>query len=77
MSLSRRKIPRAADPGLVNSAGAARVLEISESTFYRYRHETDFPRPVQEGNRGRPALYKVEELLAWRDKRVRTAEANE
>lgn len=67
--MGRRKIPAQLPDGLVNSAGAAEVLGVSQATFFRYRKESDFPDPVQEGNRGRPALYRVEDLLAWRRKR--------
>ncbi|MGE5507665.1 MAG: helix-turn-helix transcriptional regulator [Chitinophagales bacterium] len=64
--MGRRKIPAPLPPGTVNSVGAANVLGISQATFFRYRKEADFPKPVQEGNRGRPALYRVDDLLEWK-----------
>lgn len=67
--MGRRKIPAPLPEGTVNSAGAAQVLGVSPATFFRYRKEEDFPPPAQEGNRGRPALYRVSDLLAWKTKR--------
>jgi len=71
--VGKRKIPAAIPAGTVNSAGAAEVLGVSPATFFRYRKEFDFPAPYQEGNRGRPALYRVEDLVAWKNKRFENA----
>lgn len=60
-------------PGIVNSEGAAEALGVSPATFFRYRREPDFPKPVQEGKRGRPALYRVEDLLGWKKAREEAA----
>lgn len=67
--MGRRKIPAPLPAGTVNSAGAAEVLGVSPATFFRYRKEADFPAPAQEGNRGRPALYRVDDLRAWKARR--------
>lgn len=68
--MTRRKIPGMRPEGTVNSGEAADLLGVARATFFRYRHEPDFPEPIQVGRGGRQALYRAADLIAWRDRRI-------
>jgi predicted DNA-binding transcriptional regulator AlpA len=65
-----RKVPAIRPDGTVDSEGAAQVLGMARATFFRYRREPDFPHPVQVGRGGKETLYRISDLIAWRDRRM-------
>jgi predicted DNA-binding transcriptional regulator AlpA len=71
--MAQRKVPAARPAGTVTSLQAAELLGVSKPTFFRYRQEPDFPVPVHVGPGGRGALYKAEDIIAWRDRRISAA----
>jgi prophage regulatory protein len=50
---------------------AAQILDIGESTFWRYSQRPDFPKPRKLSVR--VTVWDVPELLAWRDAQANKA----
>lgn len=59
-------------PAFVNAKGAAQLLYMSRTTFWRMTKEADFPAPIRV-HADANAIYKVADLIAWMDSKQEVA----